>query len=72
LSYFCVNDDIYREGIQQNEVMRSQNGSKHMVHFSILALLISGEKVCIAKRVNGESVANTVDAYFREKLNLLS
>ena len=70
MSYFCVNADIYREGIQQREVMRSQNGSKNMVHFSTLTLLISGEKVCVAKRVNGESVANTVEAYFREKSNL--
>ena len=60
------------EGIEQKEVMRSQSGNKHTVHFSILALLHSGEKLPLAKQVDGQAAANTVEAYLREKLSLPS
>ncbi|WP_211665365.1 hypothetical protein [Leucothrix arctica] len=52
--------------------MRSQSGNKHTVHFSILALLGSGKKLELAKQVDGEAAASTVEAYLREKLHLPS
>ena len=58
------------EAIKQKEVMRTQSGNKHTVHFSIMALLISGKKLRVAKQVDGEAAANTVEAYLREKLGL--
>lgn len=57
-------------GIERKEVMRSQSGNKHTVHFSVLALLRSGEKLDIAKQIEGESAAALVEEFFREKLGI--
>ena len=56
--------------IEKKEVMRSQSGHKHTVHFSVLASLRSGEKLDIAKQIEGESAATLVQEFFREKLDM--
>ena len=56
--------------INKKEVMRSQSGTKHTVHFSVTASLRSGKKLNIAKHIEGESAADLVETYFRNKIGM--
>lgn len=56
--------------INRKEVMRSQSGNEHTIHFSVLACLRSGKKLDIAKQIEGESAAKLVEDFFRQKLDM--
>ena len=56
--------------IQKKETMRSQSGNQHTVYFSVFASLHTGEKLNLAKHIEGEDVAEMIEDYFREKLGL--